>query len=826
MIKPPPQAASPFAARCAFYVDKGLVIVPIAPGTKRPGAFSGGKWHGMKDWSKYVKVSPTGWQTDEWSRWPDAGIGLLCGKLSGVIAIDIDTDDPTLIEQIQRVAGPSPVRKKGRKGYTAFYRFSGEIPASWDVNKQRVVDLLSDGRQTLMPGTQHPDGMTYVYTTEDTLEEFDMRLLPALSKTFNADLDALLAPMQTPEDKAARREKSAEPLDDTRTEIFQSIAAQMWKTINQTALDRLDDWVPDMIAGAKPDGKGYRCRAYWRNAENPNVGIHHTGIRDFGQGVGLTPIDLVMFATNSTFDAAQRALSHRLGLDQGNRISITVNQREPLAKPRPDEPTVDLSKLMASKPRAATPDEAVKGVPFDPLAAAIKKKEEERVEAEKAQDSLLPEFVANAPGLIGAIADWVNATAPKTQPEFAVVTALTIGATVMGRRYVTQRDNYSSMFYLIMARTGEGKDHPQKCVRKLLDKAGLSHMIGGSGYTSAGAVFTALIRQPSHVTIIDEFGQYIKSLGKAGSQVQDSAMVKLMEVITNGNSSVRPQGYSAMSQSKKDIASNDDDRTVHNPAITLMCATTPGVFFGALQEDQLEGGMLNRFIMVQTNQPIRVGQKPQRIDPPDGALAWCKEVTEEFSSTGDLRDSNINDPSIPSNPIMMEIEPEADTLWCAFEQEIVDRRNQVDETLGALIVRSPEKALRVAMVVAKMTNAPRDNLIRADAMSWAIKYVRHYDYRMATAVETQRPQSKIEGRLAEVERILKRTKTYRDAAYLKVTQVGAMPHALLLKKLKVDSREMTLIMQTAVESGLVFKQAGVPEVGFAGDVYYLRGAPD
>lgn len=828
-FKTPPASASPFAARSAFYVDNGLVIIPIAPGTKKPGAYSGGRWHNMKDWSKFFMVAPSAWQIDAWDKWPDAGIGLLCGKLSGIVAIDVDTDDLELIARINALMPPSPVRKRGKKGFTAFYRHNGEVPRSWDVNKQRIVDLLSDGRQTLMPGTQHPDGMSYVYLTEDTLEEFDLTKLPPLPATFGADLDALFEPMQTPEDRAARRERSVPKEDSANPDPFQSIASQMWKTINQTALDRLDDWVPMMIPGAKPDGKGYRCRAYWRGAENRNVGINPAGIRDFGNGCGLTPIDLVMFATNCDFNHASEALRKVLGIDDGKTIQITVNQKE-LVKPRPDEPTVDLSKLMQNMakpaPRIPPPPPEEPRKSFDPIIAAQEAREQKQNEEQATQTSLLPEFVANAPGLIGEIADWINATAPKEQPEFAVVAALTIGATVMGRRYVTSRNNFPSVFYLIMANTGEGKDHPQKSVRRVLVDAGLGHMIAGSGYTSAGGVLTALMRQPSHLAIIDEFGQHIKSLGKSSSQNSDSAMTELMKCYTNVDGSISPQTYSSMTMSKKDIAAGSEDRTIHNPAITMLCATTPGVFFGALQDDQLEGGMLNRFIMVQTNLPIRVGKRPSRMPPPDNAVAWCKEVMEEYNAKGDLRDSNANDASVPARPVEMTIDSDAYAFWEEFEREIALRRNESDEVIKDLLSRTAEKALRVAMVVAKMTNAPRDNLIRLEAMRWAIKYVKHYDSRMAMAVETQRPQSKIESRLRDVEKYMKKTKSYRDSLFLKVTQTGAMPHSLLLKKMKVDSREMSLIMQTAVESGLVSKQQGVPEVGFTGDVYYLRTNPD
>lgn len=822
-VAKPPVSVSPFAARSAFYVDNRLIVVPIAPGTKKPGAYSGGQWHNMKEWNKFFHMTPATSLMDTWQTWPDAGIGLLCGKLSGVVAIDIDTEDLSLIASIDAVIGPSPVRKKGKKGYTSFYRYNGEVPRSWDVNKERVVDLLSEGRQTLMPGTQHPDGMSYVYLTEDTLEEFDISRLPFLPATIGADLDELLAPLQTLEDKLARREKREPREEDPNAILIQSIAAQLWKRINQTALDRLDDWVPNLVPGAKPDGKGYRCRAFWRGAENPNVGIHHTGIRDFGAGNGLTPIDLVMFATNTNFSQASEYLRKALGIG-GEEFSMTVNAKE--AAPRPDLPSmeVDLSKFMV-KPKPALPQPpSGPRADIDPLVAANERREAIKAEEEKARESMLPEFVANAPGMLGEIADWINATAAKPQPEFAVAAAIAVGATLMGRRFETYAEpaQFTSLYFILMAESGEGKDHPQKAVVKIIDRAGQRNLLGGSGYTSAAGVMSALLNKPSHVSIMDEFGQLLKTAGKNGSQNTDSALTKLMEVFSSPNGQLTSQQYSTMLLNKKDAA-EAGSKTIYNPAITLVCATTPGVFFKALGEDDISGGLLGRFLLIQSNIPRRLSEMPERRELPDAIVDWCKEIVAEHSAGADLRD--LTDPNVPATTVKMEYHPECRVLLREFEEAIRVRQNAMDDN-AVILARSREKAMRLSMIVAKAINAPRDNLIRADAVSWAIKYVKHYDWAMTTAVETQRPQTRIEAKLKQVENIIKRAKTYENKAYIKATQAGAMPHGLLMQKLKVDKREMQLIMETAMETGLVHRQDGMPDAGFAGIVYFLRGAPD
>ena len=42
-------------------------------------------------------------------------------------------------------------------------------------------------------------------------------------------------------------------------------------------------------------------------------------------------------------------------------------------------------------------------------------------------------FILNPPGILKTIADWITATAPKSQPELAVAAAIALCSTVMGR---------------------------------------------------------------------------------------------------------------------------------------------------------------------------------------------------------------------------------------------------------------------------------------------------------------------------------------------------------------------------------------------------------
>lgn len=318
---------SPYEQRAYAYIEQGYSVIPIAPGTKRPGNWTQENgWRGMGDWERFSERVPTEIEINHYYTWPDAGIGLLCGKFSQVVALDRDYDCPGS-DALEQIIPVSPVKKKGAKGYTAFFWYNGERSCSFNIGGVRVMDVLSDGRQTLMPGTRHPEGMTYVYLTEDWLEHFKPEELPQLPDDFLDQVSKVLEPYQTAEDKKYQKKNIAvvEKGETINTEL--TIQQQYFRDINRVALDNLDVWVPKLIPTAKPAPQGYRAIATWRGGKNLNVGITPDGIRDWKEGAGFTPIDLVRHTHQSTFTQAVSALRDCLPFQEPEPI-LFANQSD------------------------------------------------------------------------------------------------------------------------------------------------------------------------------------------------------------------------------------------------------------------------------------------------------------------------------------------------------------------------------------------------------------------------------------------------------------------------------------------------------------------
>lgn len=148
------------------YFEKDLYTIPL-----------NGKIPLVKNWSMFSSQKPSELLIDSWvNRYPHANIGFLTGKLTRVIAIDIDKDSAL------KMVPNSPLVKKGKKGETRFFKYNGE------TNFKRHdlgIELLSTGNQTVLPPSIHPETKeAYVWTSLETLLSYDVDDLPILPQEF------------------------------------------------------------------------------------------------------------------------------------------------------------------------------------------------------------------------------------------------------------------------------------------------------------------------------------------------------------------------------------------------------------------------------------------------------------------------------------------------------------------------------------------------------------------------------------------------------------------------------------------------------------------
>ena len=179
---------SPFKERAKELYQSGYSVIPLHANDKRPFE---------KEWSKFCLDKMAVADVKSYiSRDSVFNLGVTLGPASGIVALDFDDDVNEYHDKIKKMVPESPVIKVGAKGCTAFYRYNGEKNRSWkykkDGVKYTVVELLSEGRQTVVPPSIHPDGGAYHYSTIEGLEDVKAEDLPLLPEDFNRRVDKLI----------------------------------------------------------------------------------------------------------------------------------------------------------------------------------------------------------------------------------------------------------------------------------------------------------------------------------------------------------------------------------------------------------------------------------------------------------------------------------------------------------------------------------------------------------------------------------------------------------------------------------------------------------
>jgi hypothetical protein len=338
----------------------------------------------------------------------------------------------------------------------------------------------------------------------------------------------------------------------------------------------------------------------------------------------------------------------------------------------------------------------------------------------------IPDHLLSVPGILQDVVNYYETSAARAQPQFAVQAALAFGSVVMGRRWVTDQRNYSSLYFLNVAVSSAGKEHAKTVIEKLLEASGLDRLIGPAGYASASGVISSLIDQPCHIAVIDELGRVLQSTKKAGNSHKSDAQTIMMEAFGRQDSILRGHGMSKFGLRKQDA--KELDRFVRSPSLTLLTMTTPSTLFDGIDSQSVLDGFLGRFIIVESPIGRQVSQMRRMIQPTDRLIEWAKACAT--AKAGNL---DVDSHEIPPAPVAVHFSTECADMIMAFDAEMIEAMNANERFgLDAMYGRTKEIAMRLALIVAVSRG---ESEVSAGSMEWAIDYARFYAHRATNALK-------------------------------------------------------------------------------------------
>jgi hypothetical protein len=343
----------------------------------------------------------------------------------------------------------------------------------------------------------------------------------------------------------------------------------------------------------------------------------------------------------------------------------------------------------------------------------------------------VPTELLTPPGILGDVARYGIETAVRPVPIFAAQAALALGSVVCARRYVTTQRNYSSLYFLNVAKSGTGKEEAKTTIERILSAAGYRRLVGPSAYSSGNAVFSALLRKPAHIAIIDEFGKYMEAAAREYDNFRADTIKQLMEAFGRLHGDMATPQFSTMTMSASQAA-DAEPKVIQRPAITLLALTTPSSFYDSIHSSRVQDGFLNRFLIAEYVGPRMPAREWTDVAVPEPIVRWIQELLAPHSNL----DVGTQVDTI-ADAALVTFSPEALERSRLFERKMLDLAVALErEGLGDMPIRAREIGLRLSLICT-LSDTPDTPVITTDIVDWCFSYVEYFLHQTLHALRTR-----------------------------------------------------------------------------------------
>ncbi|MFA5511431.1 MAG: hypothetical protein WC313_03190 [Candidatus Kapaibacterium sp.] len=316
------------------------------------------------------------------------------------------------------------------------------------------------------------------------------------------------------------------------------------------------------------------------------------------------------------------------------------------------------------------------------------------------------------PGLVGEIAQYIYAQAPRPVPEIALAGALGLVAGIVGRAYNISGTGLNQ-YVLLLAPTGTGKEAIASGIDKLMAQVirtvpAASDFIGPGEIASSQAIIKYMSRGPtSFVSLVGEFGIYLQQMASVNAPPHLTGLRRFLLDAYNKSGEGKVLRPSIYSDKDKNTAA------VLAPSFTLLGESTPEKFYEGLHEGLISEGLLPRFTMIEYH-----GERPV-LNPGHLSAQPSFELIDRLSTLC-AHALMLNS---QHKAIHVQTDATARELFQQFDAHCDANINTSDrEVRRHLWNRAHVKALKLAGIIAVGCN-PYDPTITADVASWAINLV-------------------------------------------------------------------------------------------------------
>jgi len=454
------------------YIEKGYSVIPEKPMKKSPE---------IKGWTDFAHKMPNQVELDSWRDvYASSGLSLMCGKISGIVALDIDETRQEVLDILMPLLPPSPVVKVGAKGETRFFKFVGESSDMLKLGDQVVMEILSTGKKTHLPPSIHPNGTEYKYTSDKGLLDVVPNDLPILPPALFSHVGSKLR-LAFPD----LAESGSNRFISGRNDALSSLCGKLIQegVPVDEALKRLIEF-----------DRGNNEPPLFSDAEEMRHTEPFTNAMVFYSN-HLNSVNVKRYRDNKFYEVPMTASAINAELKQkAEDLKQGKSPRQELTKNSKTSESLPALTVEKITPSLPIPKGVMKNI-YDNILAC----------------------------------SWVR------QPNLAFSASLSLMASVVSRKVIFGGMS-PNLYVLNISPSGSGKDAPQQKLKEMLIDMNADNLLGSGDYVRDASLMDSLPTSPVRLDIMDEAGGILRTVNSGKGEYNGKMADVLAELWSCGNS--------------------------------------------------------------------------------------------------------------------------------------------------------------------------------------------------------------------------------------------------------------------------------------------------
>ena len=331
------------------------------------------------------------------------------------------------------------------------------------------------------------------------------------------------------------------------------------------------------------------------------------------------------------------------------------------------------------------------------------------------------ELILPPPSLLLDITNWITDTGARRNPMLSLPAAIAFVGVLLAHKVQSTSGIRSNIYTAAIGHSATGKEHPRKCVSKLMYHAGMIDSLGEKPASGTGVLCAVEDGGMKFLFQTDEFGMFLEAL--SGGKKQGTGHVIEIKSSIMSLFSASDGIYHGKSQARSQAGKKQPAIKLIQPCLCMHGSTTPSTFYDSIGAGDTVDGFLNRWLLFINEDPSPERQKRSAgYAVPDDIRMQIDIITEKYKRGF----------GFDIDPEIIPFSPEAEELAEAFDFEVDDARVAGTKTTPKTDA-SWGRCWEIAIKLALIASAGKSEITK-DAMQWGIDVSKRNSERMVDII--------------------------------------------------------------------------------------------